>query len=150
MSDQPATIPGDLTRLPKLPSWVTSGPVHTSEIVAFRSGAALMALDALVTDPTYGVPVRLLANRLALRAATAMSKLEGRLVRVTFSRPLVIAVACRALSPGAVTASTPRRCIIRRTVSFRVNPRRCLAKDPSWLSSSFRSWSRPSAFRNKI
>ncbi|MEM9765624.1 MAG: DUF1403 family protein [Pseudomonadota bacterium] len=81
MSDQPAAIRDDLTRLPKLPSWVTSGPVHTSELVAFRSGAALMALDALVTDPTYGVPVRLLANRLALRAATATSKLEGRLVR---------------------------------------------------------------------
>jgi hypothetical protein len=49
--------------------------------VAFRSGAALTVLDQLVSDPRYGVPVKLLANRLALRAATATSKLEGRLAR---------------------------------------------------------------------
>ena len=40
-----------------------------------------MVLDQLVSDPAYGVPVRLLANRLALKAATATSKLEGRLAR---------------------------------------------------------------------
>ena len=38
-------------------------------------------LDQLVSDPRHGVPVKLLANRLALRAATATSKLEGRLAR---------------------------------------------------------------------
>jgi hypothetical protein len=38
-------------------------------------------MDQLVTDPVYGVPVKLLANRLALSAATATSKLEGRLAR---------------------------------------------------------------------
>lgn len=38
-------------------------------------------LDQLVSDPRHGVPVKLLANRLALSAATASSKLEGRLAR---------------------------------------------------------------------
>lgn len=38
-------------------------------------------LDQQVSDPRHGVPVKLLANRLALSAATATSKLEGRLAR---------------------------------------------------------------------
>ena len=79
MTYQPAAISGDLNNLPKLPSWVTSGGAETLETVAFRSGAALTVLDQLVSDPTHGVPVKLLANRLALSAATATSKLEGRL-----------------------------------------------------------------------
>lgn len=81
MTYQLATILDDLTTLPQLPAWVTSGRVETPETVAFRSGAALTVLDQLVSDPRYGVPAKLLANRLALRAATATSKLEGRLAR---------------------------------------------------------------------
>jgi hypothetical protein len=81
MTYQPATISDDLSTLPQLPGWVTSGRVETLETVAFRSGAALTVLDQLVSDPRYGVPVKLLANRLALRAATATSKVEGRLAR---------------------------------------------------------------------
>ena len=38
-------------------------------------------LDQLIGESSYGVPVKLLANTLALRAATATSKLEGRLAR---------------------------------------------------------------------
>lgn len=38
-------------------------------------------LDQLIGDPRHGVPVKLLANRLSLSAATATSKLEGRLAR---------------------------------------------------------------------
>lgn len=38
-------------------------------------------LDGLVSDAAHSVPVKLLANRLALKAATATSKLEGRLAR---------------------------------------------------------------------
>jgi len=79
MTYQPAIISDDLNTLPKLPTWVTSGRVETPEAIAFRSGAALTVLDQLVTDPQHGVPVKLLANRLALKAATATSKLEGRL-----------------------------------------------------------------------
>lgn len=40
-----------------------------------------MVLDQLIGDPRHGVPVKLLGNRLALSAATATSKLEGRLAR---------------------------------------------------------------------
>ncbi|KRS11097.1 hypothetical protein XM53_17685 [Roseovarius atlanticus] len=81
MTYQPATISDDLSTLPQLPAWVTSGRVETLETVAFRSGAALTVLDQLVSDPRHGVPVKLLANKLALSAATATSKLEGRLAR---------------------------------------------------------------------
>lgn len=81
MTYQPATISDDLNTLPQLPGWVTSGRAETLETVAFRSGAALTVLDQLVGDPRHGVPVKLLANRLALSAATATSKLEGRLAR---------------------------------------------------------------------
>ena len=81
MTYQSATISDDLSTLPQLPGWVTSGRAETLETVAFRSGAALTVLDQLVSDPRYGVPLNLLANRLALSAATATSKLEGRLAR---------------------------------------------------------------------
>lgn len=81
MTYQSATISNDVKSLPQLPGWVTSRRAETLETVAFRSGAALTVLDQLVSDPRHGVPVRLLANRLALSAATAASKLEGRLAR---------------------------------------------------------------------
>lgn len=81
MTYQPTALSDDLRSLPKLPGWVTSGCAETSETVTFRSGAALNVLDALVTDPTNSVPVKLLANRLALKAATGTSRLEGRLAR---------------------------------------------------------------------
>lgn len=81
MTHQPATISNNQRILPQLPAWVTAGHAETLEIVAFRSGAALTVLDQLVCAPGHGVPVKLLANRLALGAATATSKLEGRLAR---------------------------------------------------------------------
>ena len=81
MTYQPGTISDDLNSLPKLPAWVTSGHAETLETVAFGSGAALMVLDQLVNDPSQGVPLKLLANQLALHAATVTSKLEGRLAR---------------------------------------------------------------------
>jgi len=81
MTYQPTAISDDLSTLPKLSGWVTSGRAETLETVAFRSGAALTVLDALMSDPAHGAPLKLLANRLALSAATATSKLEGRLAR---------------------------------------------------------------------
>ena len=81
MTYQRATISDDLINLPRLPAWVTSERPEPLETVAFRSGVALTVLDQLVGDPRYSVPVKLLANRLALSAATATSKLEGRLAR---------------------------------------------------------------------
>ncbi|MEO3416084.1 DUF1403 family protein [Roseovarius sp. CAU 1744] len=81
MTYQSAAISNDLSSLPKLPDWVTSGRAETLDTVAFRSGATLTVLGQLVSDPRHGVPVKLLASRLALSAATATSKLEGRLAR---------------------------------------------------------------------
>ncbi len=81
MTYQPAAISDDLNTLSKLPPWVTSGRAETLETVAFRSGVALTVLDQLVSNSSHGVPVKLLANRLALSAATATSKLEGRLAQ---------------------------------------------------------------------
>jgi len=81
MTYQPSTISDNQISLAKLPAWVTSQLPETPETVAFRSGAALMVLDQLISDPRHGVPIKLLANRLALSAATATSKLEGRLAR---------------------------------------------------------------------
>ena len=81
MTYLPAAIDDDVSTLPKLPTWVTSGRAETLETVTFRSGVALTVLDALVSDPRHGVPTKLLGNRLALKAATATSKLEGRLAR---------------------------------------------------------------------
>lgn len=81
MTYQSTAISDDQANLPQLPGWVTSGSAETLETVAFRSGAALTVLDQLVSDPRHGVPVKLLVNQLALSAATATSKLEGRLAR---------------------------------------------------------------------
>ncbi|MFK7880670.1 DUF1403 family protein [Roseobacter sp.] len=81
MDYQSAAISNGLTNLSQLPDWVTSSRAETLETVAFRSWVALTVLDQLVSDPRHGVPVKLLANRLALSAATATSKLEGRLAR---------------------------------------------------------------------
>lgn len=81
MTYQLAATDDSLTNLPQLPAWVTSGHAETLETVAFQSGVTLTVLDQLISDPTHHVPVKLLANRLALKAATATSKLEGRLAR---------------------------------------------------------------------
>ncbi|OWU68658.1 DUF1403 family protein [Marinibacterium profundimaris] len=81
MTYQPTAISNDLDTLPQLPGWVTTGRAETPETVAFRFGAVLTVLDQLIGDPRHGVPLKLLANRLALSAAVATSKLEGRLAK---------------------------------------------------------------------
>jgi hypothetical protein len=83
MTYQLTAIDDDSITLPKLPGWVTSGRAETLETVAFQSGAALLVLNQLLSDPIHGVPVKLLGNRLALKVATSTSKLEGRLARET-------------------------------------------------------------------
>ncbi|MAU48380.1 MAG: hypothetical protein CMP09_26920 [Yangia sp.] len=86
MTFGPASLPDDLDSLPQLPGWVTSGAAEPPGIVAFRSGAALLVLDQLLRDPGQGVPVRLLANRLALSAATATSRIVLAAFRASPSR----------------------------------------------------------------
>lgn len=81
MTYQATAISDNLANLPRLPGWVTSRRAETPETVAFRSGAVLTVLDQLLSNSLYSVPIKLLANRLALRAATSTSKLEGRLAR---------------------------------------------------------------------
>ena len=78
MTYQPTAIDDDIKTLPKLLVWVTSQRAETLETVAFRSGAALTVLDQLVSDPSQAVPLKLLANQLALHAATTTSKQIGR------------------------------------------------------------------------
>ncbi|WP_299211195.1 DUF1403 family protein [uncultured Tateyamaria sp.] len=81
MTYQPTAIDENSDNLPKLPVWVTSKGAETLDTVAFRSGVGLTVFDQLISDPRHGVPVKLLANRLAMSAATATSKLEGRLAK---------------------------------------------------------------------
>ncbi len=64
--------------LPPLPSWVTQNYGNTPETEAFLSGASLAMLHMVLVDPAEILPAELLRNRLALRAAEACLKLEGR------------------------------------------------------------------------
>ncbi len=70
--------PNDLVRLPGLPDWVTSRRGESLETVAFLSGSSLAMLHMVLRDPSSTLPAALLRNRLALRAAEACLKLEGR------------------------------------------------------------------------
>ncbi len=64
--------------LPPLPSWVTQNHGNTPETETFLSGASLAMLHMVLADPTEMLPAELLRNRLALRAAEACLKTEGR------------------------------------------------------------------------
>ena len=70
--------------LPPLPSWVTQNHGKTPESEAFLSGASLAMLHMVLANPSATLPsqstltAELLRNRLALRAAEACLKLEGR------------------------------------------------------------------------
>lgn len=76
MTYQPATISDDLSNLPQLPAWVTSGRAETPEDVVFLSGAALAHLHLVLGH--RDVPQALLRERLALRAAEASLAFSGR------------------------------------------------------------------------
>jgi len=70
--------------LPPLPGWVTQNHSKTSETEQFLSGASLAILHVVLVNPSDALPsqgtlpAELLRNRLALRAAEACLKLEGR------------------------------------------------------------------------
>lgn len=61
-----------------LPGWITLPQDDTPETVAFLSGAALATLDVVLRDPGATSPGALLRDRLALDAAVACLRLEGR------------------------------------------------------------------------
>lgn len=69
----------DENSLPRLPGWVTSARADAPESLAFLSGATFAILDVLLQQSRSAVPQTLLANTLALKAAVATSKLEGRM-----------------------------------------------------------------------
>jgi len=79
MTYQPSAISDDPISLPKLPAWVTQARAETPETIAFLSGATFAMLDTLLRQSGEVVPQTLLVNRLALKAAVATSKLEGRM-----------------------------------------------------------------------
>lgn len=81
MTYQPGTFDEDQTTLAKLPGWVTSCVAQTPQNVAFLSGASFAALEVMLTHASDAVPQKLLRNTLALKAAAAASKLEGRMAR---------------------------------------------------------------------
>lgn len=87
MTYQPATISDDLSTLPQLPGWVTSGGVETPEDVAFWSGATLGHLHLVLRHED--VPQSLLRARLALRAAEACVTHQGRPERASELRDAV-------------------------------------------------------------
>jgi len=61
-----------------LPGWITLPQDDIPETVAFLSGAALATLDVVLRDSGGTLPGALLRDRLALDAAVACLKLEGR------------------------------------------------------------------------
>lgn len=67
--------------LPKLPAWVTARSGETAKNIGFLAGASFAMLDLALMQSGDTVPKALFANRLALKAAVATSKLEGRLSR---------------------------------------------------------------------
>lgn len=81
MNYQAATILEDADNLPKLPGWVTPSSGETPQNVAFLSGASFATLDSILVQSGSLVPRTLLANTLALKAAVATSKIEGRMAR---------------------------------------------------------------------
>jgi len=81
MTYEPGTFEDDQNTLPKLPGWVTASSSETPQNVAFLSAASFAALDVMLTQAGDAVPHQLLRNTLALKAAVATSKLEGRMSR---------------------------------------------------------------------
>ena len=84
-----------------LPRWVTSAQAQDIDSVAFASGAALAMLDGVLRDPGGTLPGALLRDRMALNAAVACLKLEGRIETTSDIRDEVcLARAGDALGPA--------------------------------------------------
>ena len=70
--------PDDTPGIHFLPRWVTASRSETPDSVAFSSGAALAMLAGVLGGPGDTLPGALLRDRMALEAAVACLKLEGR------------------------------------------------------------------------
>ena len=78
--NQPLKHDPDALPKPILPSWVFDRQIPDClEDAAFSSGSALSLLHVLLNGPGTNVPVELLRNRLALKAAINCLKIEGRM-----------------------------------------------------------------------
>ncbi len=69
----------NLQRLPSFPKWITPSSGKTPENTAFLAGAAFAMLDFIWRQGDEAIPKNLIANTLALKAAVATSRIEGRL-----------------------------------------------------------------------
>lgn len=93
MIHQPHDISSDPSTFPNLPAWGTERSGETPENVAFMSGARFAMLDIILTQSGESIPKNLLRNTLALKAAVATSKLEGRMARETDMRDAFFLIA---------------------------------------------------------
>lgn len=95
------TVLSDPQTIQLLPRWITLPQDETPEAVAFSSGAALAMLDMVLRDPRATFSAALLRDRLALDAAAACLKLEGRNGNTSDIRDAVcLARAGDALGPA--------------------------------------------------
>ena len=78
MTVQLAPPPVPPVARPTLPVWAVGEGPDTPGNLALRAGAVLLGLDPLIRTREAGVPLALLANRLALAAAAATARIEGR------------------------------------------------------------------------
>ncbi|KZX98221.1 MULTISPECIES: DUF1403 family protein [unclassified Sulfitobacter] len=102
----------DLTRILRMPTWVTSARPETPEDVAFLSGAALNHLHVVLGRAE--VPQALLRDRLALRAAEACVAFSGRPERAGDLRDAVHLLRPGDLpGPGGETYLAWRRAVER-------------------------------------
>ena len=84
-----------------LSRWITLPQDETPETVAFLSGAALATLDVVLRGPGGTLSRALLRDRMALEAAVACLKLEGRIETASDIRDAVcLARAGDALGPA--------------------------------------------------
>ncbi len=71
----------NLPRLPSFPKWISSSSGKTPGNLAFLAGASFAMLDLILRQEGAQLPKDLLLNSLALKAAVATLKLEGRLAQ---------------------------------------------------------------------
>lgn len=141
--NQPLNHEPDALTKPILPSWIFDYQAPDClEDAAFSSGAALSLLHVLLNDPNNEVPIDLLRNRLALRAAVHGSKIEGRGVTETELRDAyLLTVPGDAMGPDGDMLAFWRAgtAISLRHAGFRDRLRDLLLEDmqeylPDWMT----------------